>query len=231
MMHRKGVDLRFSNCVDGLVLTRGGEPQRIAFADPTARKLMAPLFDAWLTNAQSIPVSGLPDGTLLQINAERAVADTFGQITLSHVEWAPEARGPSDRAVLPIRMGGYLTFEGYKVLTPGPYKPGGTFTLATYWRADGAQVPDLRLFVHIMRNINTPPILQSDLLNVDSGLLHNRDVFMQITSILLPPDFPPGDYSVSIGAYSASTMVRLPIFDDNQERGDRLFLDKITVGN
>jgi 4-amino-4-deoxy-L-arabinose transferase-like glycosyltransferase len=231
MMHRKSVDLRFSNCVDGLVLTRGGEPQQIAFADPKARERMAPLFNEWLINAQPIPVAGLPDGTLFQINAEHAVADTFGQMTLSHVEWAPEAPGPSDRAVLPIRMGGYLTFEGYKVLNPGPYKPGDTFTLATYWRADGTQVPDLRLFVHIMRNINTPPILQSDLLNIDSGLLHNRDVFIQIASIVLPPDFPPGEYSVSIGAYSAATMVRLPIFDDNQKRGDRLFLDKITVGN
>jgi hypothetical protein len=102
-------------------------------------------------------------------------------------------------------------------------------TLITYWRADGPLEPDLRIFAHILRNPSTEPVLQNDVLSVDASLLRDRDVFIQIISIPLPPDFPSGEYHLSVGAYRSSTKTRLPVYDATNEHGDRLFLDTITV--
>src|SRR5262249_13790284 len=38
MLHRKDDHLRYSNCLEGLVITRGGETQRFAYADPDGPK-------------------------------------------------------------------------------------------------------------------------------------------------------------------------------------------------
>jgi hypothetical protein len=108
---------------------------------------------------------------------------------------------------------------------------GETLSIATYWRADGRQVPDLRLFVHLARNPFTPPSLQSDDLALEAAGLRDRDVFIQVFTLRLPPDFPPGTYYLSIGAYSQRSGVRLPVYDGDEVRGDRLFLDQITVVN
>lgn len=227
MMHRKAPNLRFSNCISGLVLTAGGAPQRVAFVDPKARTLVSPVVNPWLSDLKPIS-TGRSATELFEVDARKAVEDTFGMMNLSHVMWAPEARGKSPQPTLPIRMGGYLTFEGYE-MAPGPYKPGDTISLATYWRADGRQIPGLRLFVHILRNPMAQPVLQTDMLSIDPTLLQDRDVFVQLHFIPIPADFPAGDYMISVGAYSTISGDRLPVYDQDQERGNRLFLDKIEV--
>jgi hypothetical protein len=68
-----------------------------------------------------------------------------------------------------------------------------------------------------------------DILSVDAAALGDRDVFIQVFTIPLPAGFPPGVYQVSVGAYSAETSARLPIYDRDQERGNRLFLAEIVV--
>jgi 4-amino-4-deoxy-L-arabinose transferase-like glycosyltransferase len=229
MMHSHRPELRFFNCVGGLVLTRGGERQRFAFAHPEGPAAIAQPFMDWLADARPVEVRGLPPGMVFEVDAAQVVADTFGMTILSHVDWAPETAGPSDWAVLPLRMGGYLTFEGYIREPEGPYRPGDTFTLVTYWRADGPQVPGLGLFAHVMRNPYTAPVLQNDVLSIDASLLANRDVFIQLIPITIPPDFPPDEYAMSIGAVSTITGTRLPIYDEDQERGRRLFLSQISI--
>ena len=233
MTHRRDLDLRFSDCLTGLVLTRGGAVQRFAFADPKARDVMPPPLRDWLKNAQSIPVDGLPDGTILKINVEAELADTSGKVTLSQVDWAPEAADGVVQGVnLPVRMGGYLTFEGYILPAGTTYKPGDTINVITYWRADGPGVPpDLRLFIHMLNNPNTEPVIQNDILSVDAGSLTGRDVFIQIMQVPLPATLPENTYVLSIGAYRDRdpNKVRLPIFDASNQRGDRLFLAQITV--
>lgn len=228
MLHRPNVDLRFANCVAGLVLTRGGAWQRLAYADPEAPHNVAPPLQKWLAVTTPIPVPGLPADAVKFVDAEQIVADEFGQVIQSRAWW-PDSVGGGETVTLPIRMGGYLTFEGYRIAPEGPYKPGDVLTLATYWRADGIQVPGLSLFAHVLRNPNTEPALQNDILSLDSSLLRDRDVFIQVITIPLPPDFPPGDYYLSVGAYSRVTNQRLPLFDATTERGDRLFLERIVV--
>lgn len=90
-------------------------------------------------------------------------------------------------------------------------------------------MPGLRLFAHLSRNPDIEPALQNDILGIEASLLRDRDVFIQIISLPLPADFPSGEYFLSIGAYSDVNAQRLPIYDGEQERGNRLFLGKVTV--
>ncbi|GAB4553952.1 MAG: hypothetical protein OHK0023_23560 [Anaerolineae bacterium] len=230
MLHRKTHDLRYSNCISALVLTRGGETQRFAYANPQGQQAIAPPLQTWLQNARVLHAPGLPRGTVLEVDASSIVADDFGQVIQSAVEFAPETAelGPLT-AQLPLRMGGYLTFEGYRLDAQTPYRAGDEITLITYWRADGEQVPGLRLFAHLSRNPDIEPALQNDILGIEASLLRDRDVFIQIISLPLPADFPSGEYFLSIGAYSDVNAQRLPIYDGEQERGNRLFLGKVTV--
>ncbi len=229
MMHHPNADLRFSDCLTGLVLTRGGETQRFAYADIKGAKAIPPVFHEWLSHGQPVPIDGLPPGTVLTLNVEKALADTGGKLSLGRVDWAPEAAGPSVKAALPVRMGGYLTFEGYVLPAGNVFRPGDTVSLITYWRADGPQEPDLRIFLHLLGNPNAEPVVQNDILSVDASSLRDRDVFIQVIDLPLPATLPAGEYQVSVGAYRQRAQTRLPVYDANDERGDRLFLEPITV--
>ncbi len=201
MIHRRDLELRYSDCLTGLVLTKGGAVQRFAFADAKAREVISPPLKDWLKAAETIPVDGLPDGTVLKIDVEKDLADASGKLALSQVEWAPEAAtGTSSAVTLPVRMGGYLTFEGYQLPMGTSYHPGDTINVITYWRADGSGVPpDLRLFIHMLNNPNTEPVIQNDILSVDADSLADRDVFIQILQVPLPLTLPPNTYYLSIG--------------------------------
>ena len=59
--------------------------------------------------------------------------------------------------------------------------------------------------------------------------MRNRDVFIQLVPITIPDDFPAGQYAVSLGAVNTMSGMRMPIFDEDQERGNRLFLREISV--
>ncbi|HVO43572.1 MAG TPA: hypothetical protein VMT34_13155, partial [Aggregatilineales bacterium] len=231
MMHHKEENLRFSNCLNGLVITRGGERQRFAYADPAAQDAISPLLKGWLKNPRPIPVAGLPEGTLFEFDSVRALADIGGQLAVNPIRWDPSVLGPSATAPLPVRMGDYLTFKGYQ-LFPGPVlRPGDTLYVVSYWRADGPQDANLRIFVHVLIDPSVPPVLQNDLLSIRPEYLADRDIFIQVTALPLSKGFAEGHYDLSVGAYHnlIAGQVRLPIYDQMQPRGDRMFLNSIEV--
>jgi 4-amino-4-deoxy-L-arabinose transferase-like glycosyltransferase len=244
-MHSSDANLRYSDCVYGLVLARGGETQRIAYLKPD--EVASPALLEWLEDAEPIAVPNLPPNAMIRVDASQEIADAFGVLTQSYAEYAPDAATPEItpestpaaagtlaadqpmQAVLPLRMGGYLTFEGYVLSQDAVYQPGDTLTLVTYWRIDGTQPSDLRLFAHVLRFPNTEPVLQNDILSVDASRLSDRDILIQVITIPIPPNFPPGEYYMSIGAYRSETNTRFPVYFGEVERGDRLFLRRITV--
>jgi 4-amino-4-deoxy-L-arabinose transferase-like glycosyltransferase len=230
MMHRDTDHVRFSDCLTGMVLTGGGTAQRVAFANPEAASAVSPVFKAWLRGATNVAVGGLPPASVLQINVERELADALGTLTLGHVWWTGEENNIVPTAKLPVRMGYNLTFEGYLIVPNTRFKLGQIVTLITYWRVDGPQQPDLQLFGHLTRDSGADPLQQNDILSVEATTLQDRDILIQIIPFApLPPDFPPGDYLVSVGAYRRDTNERFPVYDQDVPRGDRLFLDRITV--
>lgn len=231
MLHRHTTDLRFMNCLTSLVITRGGAAQRVAFAGRREMEALAPAVAPWVgQGSKHIEVAGLMPGMLRAVNVEITLADSLGRLVLTPAQWEPDANGTRSPATLPLRMGGYLTFEGYEIAPATTVKPGEVLTLATYWRIDGPQAPDLRFFAHLSRNPKTDPILQNDLLSIDATTLQDRDIILQIIPFAeLPLDFPEGDYLLSIGAYRSETGERFPLFDRDTPRGNRLFLSDISV--
>jgi hypothetical protein len=127
-------------------------------------------------------------------------------------------------------MGYNLTFEGYQIVPSKQFRVGEIITLITYWRVDGQQEPDLQFFAHLSRDPATNPIQQNDILRVEASTLQDRDIVIQVISFApLPPNFPEGEYLISVGAYRKDTGERFPVYDQEIARGNRLFLDSIQV--
>lgn len=229
MTHRRTINLRFSNCNSALILANGGQTQRIIF-DNTNEHTPS-LLSEWLTPAaQPVRLNGTRHTVLIEIQIEHALADAVGKLTLSHVEWAPgdgDMRAPLE---LPVRVGDWLHFEGYRLDAPHLYKPSEFVRLTTYWRIDGPQDSDLRVFAHVLADPDIEPVLQNDTLDVIPAYLRARDIVIQRSPIQLPYPFADGAYYLSVGAYHSLTKARIPVYDEaGQPHGDRLFLDTINV--
>jgi len=229
MMHRENVPLRYVDCANGLILAEGGAPQQFAFTDLAIMERIHPVLRVWLEEQPSSPVSGLPDGSVLRLDVARPLGDTVGRLlTTAPTGYAPESPGGAGAATLPVRFGGNITYLGYEPPGDPTYAPGDVVPVVTYWRTDGAVPPDLRIFTHVLSD-PAAIVSQSSVINVWPPSLRNRDVFLQVSYVTLPGSVPPGQYDLSIGAYQAGSGARLPVFDGERARGDRLFLYQITV--
>ena len=103
--------------------------------------------------------------------------------------------------------------------------------LITYQQRYGRypDVPgDLLIFTHILSD-PAAIVAQSSSLNTWTESLQSRDVFIQVNYVTLPNSIPAGTYVISIGAFQSESGLRLPVFDGDRVRGDRLFLYRLTV--
>jgi len=231
MMHRPNPNIRFSLCETAIVLTDGGRTQRVAFDFDQSGRTPAALQD-WFARLKRKPIEvrGALRTAVYEIEGEVELANAFGKITLAPVSWPPDEPNASDPARLPIRMGDYLTFEGYTMNAAWTLKPGEFIPLVTYWRVDKEQRGDFRLFAHLLRDPNASPVAQNDTLDITAHYLRPRDILVQVTPIQIGYPFPGGEYTLSVGAYRLATQMRLPVFDESgKERGDRIFIGNITV--
>ncbi len=227
MMNRSKFHYREVDCSRGLLLTNGGERQRIVFFDERARDAAHPYVQEWLSQAQ--PATGeLPRGSVVELETARLLADRAGAFTTTApVSYAPEASEPKPIAP-PIRFGGDLTFLGYEPDVQREFLPGDTVDVITYWRAEGDLLPDLTLLTHILSSPVTPIAIHDTIL-VNPALMRGRDVFIQITEVTLPSNALPGERIVSVGAYRERDSLRLPVLLGDETRGDRIFLYTIEV--
>ena len=235
MLHRERDQLRFSDCRTALVLAAGGQPERVVFRtvrDKSGQLQIPAAIHSWLTSGQAVtPMAGNDRLTMMTLSVEQPLADAIGRAALNPASWSLDTANKRDPAPLPVRMGDYLTFEGYTLDPQRHYQAGDYIYLSTYWRIDGAQQPDVRVFAHIISNTDQPPVMQNDGFAVLPNWLHPRDIVVQDQTIQVPYPFPDGLYWVSVGAYHASTQARVPLFDqDGQVRSDRLFLGTIRIG-
>jgi hypothetical protein len=151
------------------------------------------------------------------------------------VSWAPEAGGdPAGEGLAGggIRFGDSLIFQGYR-LAPDELRPGERLQLVTAWQVLATPPPRLVLFTHLLADPQTV-LVQQDSLPLTTQSLRPGDRFMVLhDQIVVPAGTPAGAYTPSIGIYSSDTLLRLPVYDyDNeaeQARGDRLFLKPLNV--
>jgi len=227
MMNRSNLGYREANCARSLLLTNGGERQRIVFFNEQTRENAHPYLQEWLSTGQA--VSGdVPRGSILELAATDLLAQRAGELTTTApVSYAPEVSEPEPIGP-PIRFGGNLTFLGYEPNVRREFAPGDTVEVITYWRAEGELLPDLTLLTHVLSSPVTPIGIR-DVLYVNPVLLRDRDVFIQVTQVQLPAEALPGELYVSVGAYRQADLKRLPVLAGDEERGDRIFLYSIDV--
>jgi hypothetical protein len=228
LLHRPDVSIRYYNCVDSLVLIDG--PARYAFPDAANEDALRqfPIYSQFLAAADRNWVQ-LPDRLGIIVRADRSTTLLNQRLTeiasTSTVAWAPEAGGGI--AQLPVDFGSRAEFLGY-TLSAKSLKRGGSFDLSTYWRVTGELPPQLSQFTHVL-NAKGEIVTQVDRLMLTSASLRAGDVFAQTHHLTLPGNLKAGQYSLSIGLYTQMDGARLPIAQAGQPRGDRLWLQSITV--
>lgn len=220
LLNRPDVALRYYNCVDTLIFPPG--TARYAFPDALAEATLQqfPIYARFLASAQPDRAE-LPDrlGVILTADLQAALAQPLSLAAQSPVK----LDGASEAAALPIDLGGKVEFLGYALS-----QTGRDAELVTYWRATDQLPPQLSQFTHVM-NDQGDIVTQQDRLMLTSQSLRPGDVFAQIHHLTLPADLPPGSYPIAIGLYTQPDGKRLSIVQDQQPRGDRLFLQPIEI--
>ena len=227
-MNRVGLPRREADCSRGLLLTDGGAMQRIIFFGDSRRDSLHPYLRQWLDYGASVK-GALPRDAVYEMDVAGFLADRAGEfITMAPVWYDPEVAGEAVPVPPPIRFGSNLTFLGYDPQVERTYSPGDSVDVITYWRAEGSLPSDLTLFTHILSDPVTV-VAQHDVISVNPAQLRDRDVFIQVTSVVLPQTALPGDKFVSVGAYREAAGERLPALQGEAPFGERIFLYAIQV--
>ena len=227
MMNRDSLRYHEANCANTLLLTNGGEPQRLVFFDTEALAAASPHLQAWLALGNSI-VPDLPRNSVIELETVEAMAAKAGSLTTTApVSYAREVAEPEPISPA-IRFGGNLTLLGYEPDVSRSFLPGETVDIITYWRVDGQLPPDVTLFTQILADPVTP-IVTRHYIGVNPTRMRERDIFIQVTRLQLPAVALPGEYAISVGLYRERLDQRLPVLKDGQAHGDRLFLYTIDV--
>ncbi|GAB4162104.1 MAG: hypothetical protein Fur0021_36040 [Candidatus Promineifilaceae bacterium] len=114
---------------------------------------------------------------------------------------------------------------GYDLQTPTP-AAGETMQLALWWQARQPR-EGLVFFTHLTSDGS--PLAQADRLDAPGYYWHSGDQFIQLHTIPLPPDLPPGTYTLIIGAYTClappcDQPPRLNILTEHGDLTDHLIL-------
>jgi 4-amino-4-deoxy-L-arabinose transferase-like glycosyltransferase len=245
MMHRETLDIRHSDCRGGIVLINGGAPMRFAFGNVDDRAQMPPELSDWLTDAQPIPVAGLPPGSVLRVDVEQRVRDSGGYwAAFSTAYYMPSEDDELEPVELPAQLEQNLTFAGYdpRVLEGTRQAGGDPVVLITYWRVDGPLPRGLGIFAHLLAYTETEPRAlllepwaEANTIDIFPSELRNRDIFAQVSYLWLSENMPPATYALTVGAYVDTVTVldnHLDVLDpalNFQPHGDRLLLGDIIV--
>ncbi len=231
MMHRVDAPLRYADCGTALILTEGGSREQVILTDDSGLAGVNPYLRDWLDRGEILSRADLPPDGVIVLEVASALADRIGAfMTTAPVAFELPALGEQEVVPPPVRFGGNLTFLGYDRTWADSYLPGDVVPVTTYWRVDGSVPTDLRLFTHILADPITIAA-QSDPISVLPEALLPRDVFIQVTYVMLPRSMPRGlSYGISVGAYQRNTQVPpLPIYQGDQVRSTRLFVGQILV--
>lgn len=232
MMHRQDVTLRYADCGSALILTGGGSHEQIILVEDSGLEGVNPYLRGWLEHGEIVNQPSLPLDSVIMLDVSAELANHIGAfMTTAPVAYDLLAATPGEQQVVPppIRLGGNLAFLGYDRTWADSYAPGDVVPVITYWRVDGTVPDNLRLFTHILADPITVAA-QSDPISVLPEQLRPRDVFIQVSYVMLPRTMPRGlTYGISVGAYESNTQNRLPVFEGEEVRGNRLFVGQINV--
>ena len=131
---------------------------------------------------------------------------------------------------LSVEFGDQITLLGYDLSSSVPVS-GDTLVLDLYWKSQRKLKTDYSSFAHLVDD-EMNIYAQKDSLNPGRYPTrywepdeYNNDPH----EMVIPPGTPPGDYVLGVGVYDSSTLIRLPVPEDEGSRDGMLFLQDITV--
>jgi hypothetical protein len=168
--------------------------------------------------------------TWLNTHTFKAGDTWYGQVRLATYAAAMPATSPA--VTLNTQFGDHIHLLGYS-LKPDTAAPGDIVQLTLFWQTDSPLAERYKVFVHLYADPNQPPVAQQD--GEPQGGQSPTVTWAPGATIadnhgvLVPPDLPPGDYTLMIGLYDLFTNDRLPIIGDGTAAADRLRLAALTV--
>ncbi|MEJ5308680.1 MAG: 6-pyruvoyl-tetrahydropterin synthase-related protein [Anaerolineae bacterium] len=153
-------------------------------------------------------------------------------LLFDYVEWFHYTSPPGEARAARYRQsadfGGEIALLGFD-LSSTQLKPGDTLDVTVYWNAQRVMSETYQSFVHVVYpegRIWT----QSDHLN-PAGFPTNQwptDRYIRDQHrLVLPPDIPEGEYSISVGIYLLHNNTRLPVLHaESGARADNVILGK-----
>lgn len=138
--------------------------------------------------------------------------------------WTPAEALATEARAAPLPTAGPLVFLGAR-FDSGPYRPGDTVELATFWRV--AAIPELRN-LSVMGHLLTESgalAANADGLGVPLDQWRVGDVLTQRHAIALSAEAAPGRYWLQTGLYWLDTLERWQI----AAAGDRILVGEIDV--
>jgi len=217
--------VRWHDCRDSIVLPQGGAWREfILYLMPVEQNLPLAITD-WFSGSTPTQFNAFDDSRLYVLDQRERLAKMLTEVKTAEVSFAPESGGGA--AALPIDFGHALELLGYQV-EPLQAEAGQAVMVKTYWKATGSLPPFLTSFAHLLDQDGSI-VAQHDRQSVLADTLQPGDIFMQLLQIDLPPDLPPGEYRLTLGWYTGDTGQRLPLYEGDTIRGDRLLLLPLTI--
>jgi hypothetical protein len=150
-------------------------------------------------------------------------------------------RSPEPNQVLEATFGGEIKLRGYSLdLFGGNIQRGGTLPITLYWEAAAPPTHKYRMFLHLCRDCEVPPLAQND-----DWPLHGYDPAGNTTTwgvgdpvhdervLPLPAALEPGRYTLLLGIYpegNPAQEARLPVVGAGEIIGEtRLVLSQIEI--
>lgn len=122
-----------------------------------------------------------------------------------------------------------VTLEGYALDRASTYRAGDALTLTLFWRTDEALSTRYKVFVHLYADPDAPPPAQHDS-EPGGGLAPTiawtpGETVIDRHGLLIPPELPPGTYTLAVGIYAADDPTRRL----TSAGGDRVEIGMLTV--
>jgi hypothetical protein len=137
-------------------------------------------------------------------------------------------------------FGGVARLLGYSVDVEGA-APGSTIDLTLAWQALAPLDSDYTVFTHLLGEHNPAtngPLWAGHDGQPDGGHYPTTawqpgQTILDVHSLTIPADAPPGDYQFEAGLYRLATMARLPATDESGQRlpNDAVLLGTLAVGD
>jgi hypothetical protein len=157
---------------------------------------------------------------------------TFEQQGREVVEITPAELDQLPTNPVKANLGGKMELRGYDV-SPGVGQAGDDLELTLHWRALEPMDRDYTIFVHLI-GPDGQLVAQHDgqpwwEVSLPTSTWTPGEELQDRHLLKLPPDTPPGTYSLRVGAYYWENLERLPLVENEVTVGDSVELGSLAI--